>query len=449
MDNLIPPKPEDLRITPDSHRLILQSLKVRLIFPEERIPWNDSMRKHHYLGFHSLIGESLRYVAVYQNHWLALIGWAAPALRCKVRDQWIGWPDTLKNIRLPLIANNSRFLILPHIRIPNLASKILSLNLARLSSDWQKAYKHPIWIAETFVDPRYFQGTCYKAANWSFLGHTRGFSKSANTYKQHNNPKLVFIKSLCPKAKEKIIQPSLKIKQEVKPMRLSEKQADNLIRILLKIPEPRLAQGIRHQRISIIAIAICAIICNAQTFAAIAEWAKYAPQNILKRLRCRKDKTIQKYIPPSEPTIRRFLQKVDAQSVDQAVSEFFLSLLSNSTSPIAVDGKTLKGAKQQDGHQLHLLSAFLHKEGAVIAQTEVQSKTNEIPMFPVLLEPLNIEGRIVTADALHTQAETAKFIVKNKQADYLFIAKDNQKNLKQDISDLNLVAFPPCVPNGR
>ena len=108
---------------------------------------------------------------------------------------------------------------------------------------------------------------------------------------------MVFVKSLFPNAEKKIIQPSLKIKQEVKPMRLSKKQSDNLIHILKKIPEPRLPQGIRHKMISIIAITICALICNAQTFAAIAEWAKSASPNILKRLRCRRDKNTQKYIP--------------------------------------------------------------------------------------------------------------------------------------------------------
>lgn len=137
------------------------------------------------------------------------------------------------------------------------------------------------------------------------------------------------------------------------------------------------------------------------------------------------------------------LQKVDAQSVDHAISEFFQTLLPNSTSPVAVDGKTIKGAKQADGLKVHLLSAFLHKEGAVIAQTVVQNKTNEIPLLPALLEPLDIKDRVVTADAMHTQIETAKFIKEKKQAEYLFITKDNQKNLKQDISDLNLVAFPP------
>ncbi|MDG6025944.1 MAG: DUF4338 domain-containing protein [Candidatus Brocadia sp.] len=93
------------------------------------------MRQHHYLGLHSLIGESIRYIAVYQKQWLALLGWPAAALKCKVRDQWIGWPSFFQYQRLSFIANNSRFLILPHVRIPNLASYVLAQNLKQLSWD--------------------------------------------------------------------------------------------------------------------------------------------------------------------------------------------------------------------------------------------------------------------------------------------------------------------------
>ena len=101
----------------------------------ERSLWNSLLKRHHYLGFHSLIGQSLRYVAVYEDRWLALLGWGAAALKCKVRDQWIGWTPALKLQRLPLVVNNSRFLILPDVSVPNLASRVLSLNLKLLSHD--------------------------------------------------------------------------------------------------------------------------------------------------------------------------------------------------------------------------------------------------------------------------------------------------------------------------
>jgi hypothetical protein len=96
-------------------RELVSRVELRPVRAAERDQWDRLMREHHYLGFRSLIGESLRYVAVYENRWLALLGWAAAALKCKARDEWIGWTPTLKLKHLPLVANNCRFLILPEV----------------------------------------------------------------------------------------------------------------------------------------------------------------------------------------------------------------------------------------------------------------------------------------------------------------------------------------------
>jgi hypothetical protein len=153
----------------------LCNILVRPIMPDERQMWDRLMSQYHYLGLKSLVGKSIRYVAEVQGRWLALLGWAASALKCQPRDTWIGWSQAIQWQRLHLIANNSRFLILPGIHIPNLASRILSLNLRRLSRDWVHVYGHPVLIAETFVDTGRFTGACYKAANWQYLGQTSGY----------------------------------------------------------------------------------------------------------------------------------------------------------------------------------------------------------------------------------------------------------------------------------
>lgn len=427
---------------------VLRSLEVRPIIRQERPLWDTLMRRHHYLGLHSLVGESLRYIALDRGDWLALIGWSAAALKCQVRDQWIGWPALLQWRRLALVANNTRFLILPNIRIPNLASRILALNLKRLSSDWENIYGHPIWLVETFVDPRYFAGTCYRAQGWTFLGLTRGFAKCSQTYTKHALPKMVLVKAL--QAKEKLSTPSLglRLQREVKPMRLSEKFAFDLRRRLLQIPEPRMARGIRHHKVSVLVISLCAILSNARSFAAIAEWAKGCSQNMLKRLGCRFNQKTKRYEPPSEPTIRRFLQKVESEAVDQALYGW-LRTLSGKEVTVAVDGKTLKGARQDNGRQVHLLTAFLHQKGMVLAQRHIDSKTNEIPNLRPLLEPLDLKGCVITLDAFHTQKETARYLVEEKGADYLMTVKDNQANLKKDIEELQLGAFSPSAPNRR
>jgi hypothetical protein len=113
-------------------------------------------------------------VAEWQGSWVALVGWCAAALKCAARDRWIGWPEVLQRQRLGLIANNARFLILPGPRVANLASRVLGLGLTlkRLSWDWQQVHGHPVFLAESFIDPQRFAGTCYRAAGWLQVGQT-------------------------------------------------------------------------------------------------------------------------------------------------------------------------------------------------------------------------------------------------------------------------------------
>ena len=353
---------------------------------------------------HGMIGESLRYVAEYRDQWLALLGWSSAALKCKARDLWIGWTPALKLQRLPLVANNSRFLILPQVHVPNLASRILSLSLKRLSQDWQASYGHPIYIAETFVDPRFYRGTCYRAAGWLFLVQTRGFANNHGTYTHHGCQKSVFVRPLRTSALRDLSDPYAHV--ELKPMitslKLSEIDAELLLKTLLAIPDCRKARGIRYNKLAILSIAICAALCGATSFDAIAQWGQACSQKMRKRLRCRKNPKTGLYDAPSEPEIRRFIQALDAQAVDQAISGWVQSTLERGL-VAAVDGKTLKGARTAAG-QVKLLSAFCPGEGAVLAQQEIPSTTNEIPVIKDLLASIPLEGAVVTADVISTQS---------------------------------------------
>ena len=422
----------------------LHCLIVRPITADERSDWDTLMATHHYLSFRSLVGESIRYVAVLQGRWVALLGWSAAALKCRPRDTWIGWPQFIQWQRLHLIANNSRFLILPDVYIPNLASKILSLNLKRLANDWDNLHGHPVLLAETFVDTSRFNGTCYKAANWIYLGQTQGFGKSSSRYFHHGQKKGVFVFPLNKRALCWLTDPlpNPKLIRKVTPMKFTKKQINDLLDALRAIPDPRHKQGLRHRKISILAIAICAVLCGSRSYAAIAEWAKRCSQKILQRLWCRFDDKTQRYQPPSEPTIRRLLQSIDAEAVDQSLGGWLNGLFTSTG--ISFDGKVLKGARCEDGSKVHLLSAFVHQEGITIAQRQIASKSNEIPAAQPLLEPLDLKGQVVTADAMHTQTDLARFLVEEKRADYCFTVKDNQPTLKEDIASLDLNEdFPP------
>ena len=401
------------------------------------------MRAHHYLGLVAMVGRSLRYIAEVDGRWLALVGWAAAALKCASRDAWIGWSPTLQWQRLGLIANNVRFLILPQVRVKNLASRVLGLNVARLSADWQCVHGHALLLAETFIDPSRFAGTCYRAANWIELGSTRGFAKSNDKYVEHGAAKRVWVYALHPQARRVLASalPQAALPRlEVKMLTLSERDAQELFVRLDALEDPRQRRGRRHHQRSILACIICAVISGAQGSTAIAQWVKRLSVPMLRRLRCRRG-TDGTYEQPSEPTIRRMLAAVNIEQLERQLGDW-LHAHAGVDEPIALDGKTLRGSRDA-GRARQLVAALGHHSSVVVNQVEVADKTSEIHAVQPLLDPLPLAGRVVTADALHTHEQTARYLVQDKQAHYLFTVKDNQPTLKADIASLRMQEFPP------
>jgi hypothetical protein len=181
-------------------------LTVRPIASEERAGWRLFMDRYHYLGDKPIVGEHLLYAAFLGSELVALLGWAGAALHVPLRDQFIGWDEMQKRRGLHLVANNVRFLVPPWVRVEHLASKVLALNLRRLSADWQARWNHPLWMAETFVDLARFRGTCYRAANWTLLGQTAGRSRRGNTYLHTGKPKGVFVYELHRNARRLLLE---------------------------------------------------------------------------------------------------------------------------------------------------------------------------------------------------------------------------------------------------
>ena len=166
---------------------------------------------------------------------------------------------------------------------------------------------------------------------------------------------------------------------------------------------------------------------------------------MLKRLGCYFHEDKQRYVVPSEPTIRRIIQSQDSETIEPVLNGWIkrLNLEQTDDDAIAVDGKVLKGAHDSQGHQTHLQSAVLHEQATTVAQVKIDSKSNEIPSVSTLLDPLDISDRVITFDALHTQRKTAKYLVEDKKAYYFFTVKGNQPTLKADIELLNLTQTPP------
>ncbi len=163
------------------------------------------LAQHHYLGYRGPVGENLAYL-VRDRHGrdLACVLFGAPAWKVAARDSFIGWGHALRPRRLHLLTNNTRFLILPWVSVPHLASHVLGRTTRRLSTDWQTKYGHPVHLVETFVDRSRFKGTCYRAANWTCVGQTQGRSRQDRTRSLSVPVKDVFVLALTPRFREEL-----------------------------------------------------------------------------------------------------------------------------------------------------------------------------------------------------------------------------------------------------
>lgn len=183
------------------------------IFQVRRTPleklFNSLIAHNHYLGYTQPVGEHLKYLFFYKKRPVGCMSWSSAVRHLGSRDRFIGWDAETRKKNLHFIAYNSRFLIPPWIRIPNLASHLLSQCARIISSDWQKTYNHPIFWLETFVDTEIFKGTCYQAGNWIYLGKTTGRGKNDQTMKPNRSLKAVWGYPLLKKSRKLLIHSSI------------------------------------------------------------------------------------------------------------------------------------------------------------------------------------------------------------------------------------------------
>jgi hypothetical protein len=166
--------------------------------------FNSLIHEYHYLGYTHPVGEQLKYLVYAHKRPIACFSWSSAPRHIGCRDRFIGWNQETRKQNISSMAYNSRFLILPFIRIKHLASHLLGQMVKILPVDWLKIYRHPIYFVETFVDTERFRGTCYKAANWIYLGRTTGRGKDDHTYRQNRSIKAVYGYPLVKDFREKL-----------------------------------------------------------------------------------------------------------------------------------------------------------------------------------------------------------------------------------------------------
>jgi len=356
---------------PSASGVDLAKLTVRPIGANEDAQFQQLLDQHHYLGAIPKIGQTLRYAAQYGGVWVAVLSFSASSLKCGARDQWIGWDARLQYGRLKLIANNSRFLILPNWHHPNLGSKVLALCEQRLARDWLERFGHPLLLLETFVDPLRFHGTVYRAANWTCVGLTKGFRRTASGYSaQPHTPKQVFVRALHPRARQRLTQPILDPRdhtEESPTMTLTALQMRELPTCFGAVADPRRAAGRRHPIRAVLAIAAGATLCGMRGYKAIAQWAQDLGQKGAQRIGCRRDPDTREYLIPSVNVIREVLMRVDPDALDRALGTWN-ALWAPRDRSLAIDGKTLRGATDEQGMQVHVMSAVGHESKAAYTQ---------------------------------------------------------------------------------
>jgi len=348
--------------------LNLFEILVRPVLPVEEQRFQKLMQAHHYLGAVPKISETLWYVATFSDQWVALVSFSAAALKCSARDRWIGWDFRHQYDRLKLLTNNNRFLILPEYHFPNLASRILSLCQKRLPADWQAVFGHVVLLLETFVDPQRFRGTIYKAANWIYVGETKGFHRTRQGYSATaHSPKMVFVKPLRSDAQALLSQPILEPAYRIggPKIMLRAQQMQSLPEFFADIPDPRRAQGRRHQLRTILAIAAGATLCGMHGYQAISDWAKSLGQKARERFGCRYQN--RRYIVPSLSIIRDVLIRVDPVHLDRAMQRWNQAYAQQDES-LAIDGKTMCNAIDDQGYQTHIMSAVGHQSKTCYTQ---------------------------------------------------------------------------------
>jgi hypothetical protein len=326
------------------------------------------MGQHHYLGNLPKISETLWYAAIWRDQWLALASFSAPAWKCAARDQWIGWGLRHQYDRLKLLSNNSRFLIFPDCHFSNLGSKVLSLCEKRLSMDWQQTFGHPLVLLETFVDPQRFHGTVYRAANWICVGQTKGYRRTRQGYGQPDQtPKRVFVKPLVKNAQALLSKAVLEPEYQTGggKIMLKAEHMDALFSFFKDIPDPRRSQGTRHSLATVLAIAAGASLCGMHGYKGMADWAQRLGQKARARFKCRREDG--RRVVPSEYVIRDVLVRVDPEHLDRALGRWNEVYGQNDES-LAIDGKTMCNAIDENGRHVHIMSAVGHQSLACYTQ---------------------------------------------------------------------------------
>ncbi|MBN8249645.1 MAG: DUF4338 domain-containing protein [Verrucomicrobia bacterium] len=440
-----------------SPELALEEVQLRLVEPGELKRFDELLEAHHYLGAVKPVGQRLHYVVTdHRGRWLALLVFGAAARHLKHRDRWIGWSNEQRRRRLSLVTNNLRFLLLPEASVPNLGTKALSLVRHRIAADWEQRYGHPVEVLESFVDPEQFCGTVYTAAGWIEVGQTEGWGRTRRDYYvKHDRPKRLFVCALerhsTRRLQAEVLVPRLAAVEAAVPPRsqLKVREIRSLIERLKAVPDLR-TRIESYPLWSLLGIQLMAHLAGAprgqKDLAIFARGLSEAQRRAL-GVRANRQGN---HPAPSQSTFCRMQQQVGVDRVAQVLKDIQRQLRGE---PPPEELIVLDGKEPKHGNGDAILTAVSVPGQFLLGCARVpKDKTNEIPVARALFGELDLEGRRVSLDALHTCRETARDLVQHCGADYLLTVKDNHPELQAPIRQLvpaPEAGFPPRTPDSH
>jgi len=427
---------------PNNPSILLKRVRVELLTKRKKIKrCLRQLDKYHYLKGLKTVGERLFYAIVDENgDWLGVSVFMAAARRLRHRDEWIGWDDEQRRRRLPLVVNNARFLLLPHKTVPNLGSVALKLLCDRLSEDWMEHYNHPVAMVETFVDPAHFSGTVYTAAGWVELGLTQGNGRvSRDYYQRHDRPKRLFVRELHRNARRSLQADQLKpqfapIEEKTLPRYTcpTENLCSLKERFEKEVPDYHVKRCLYpvHALLTIMAAAHLSGAPRGQKD--LAKFAKSLSQSQRRAVGIRRRAGSNRYSAPDQSSFSRMMSRVDVEIVEKVLIDWQACIRGPVPQDeiIAMDGKV---PAHSGGKNIvtAITSPSQHYLGCIVTGED----TNEIIAARELCEKIDLDGRLVSLDAIHTQTETSHVIVE-AGGDYLYTVKDNQPQLRKRIEKI-------------
>lgn len=401
--------------------------------PAELEAVNASLEREHYLGAVTPNNREVVQLAVRADQVLAILVWTRSARKLAAREAWIGWDARTRTRRLPLLVQNSRFLILSQVRQPNLASRVLGLAVEALPEHWEQQTGVRPLLAETFVDPERYAGTCYKAAGWEEVGGTAGFGRHGDDYYvAHGAAKRLWLRELCDQARARLRDPLTALAGEQArafgQLPVPLRHAESLAKALRAVPDPRRAAGRQFPLAAMLTSAVLALACGARTVSDLFRFVQELTPSQRRGLGFRGTAHNPRIVPPpGEGCWRKVLAAVKPEELARVVIAWQLS---QRTLPplLAIDGKTLHRGLAT------LVTLCDAQTGEPIAQLSQGGPGHEKTLAHALVDSLpegTLDGKLVGGDALYADASLVRKLVQQQGALTVVQLKDNQPKAAQ------------------